>query len=251
VILGNLKKAFPEKSDSEIRAIAGRYYRNLSDIMLEVLKTRGMKSDELIRHFDFRNYDLIEGAFRKQKSVIVAIGHSGNWEWMGPGLWLNSSQRGFAVIKPLSDPRFDQFLTSIRHKFNNNCTIKYKEAFRKMARNCHEMLNFTIIAADQTPTRGEINYWTNFLGQQTPFFLGIEKIARALDLTVVFIDLHRTSRGYYQGDIKLITDDPKNTAEFEITEGYVRLLEQSIRNRPDNWLWSHRRWKHKPSGRSN
>jgi KDO2-lipid IV(A) lauroyltransferase len=112
-----------------------------------------------------------------------------------------------------------------------------------MARNKKTMINYYIIAADQTPTRAEFNYWSHFLNQETPFYNGIEKLARSLDFTVVFMDIQRTGRGKYTGKIQLISDDPKNTTENEIMEKYIHLLEGSLTERPDNWLWSHRRWK--------
>ena len=105
----------------------------------------------------------------------------------------------------------------------------------------------TMIAGDQTPTDTEINYWTPFLNQETPVFLGTEKISKIMDLPVIFFDNQRVKRGFYEVELKLITDKPKETAEYEITEAHVRLLESTINNHPDNWLWSHRRWKHKRS----
>jgi KDO2-lipid IV(A) lauroyltransferase len=105
------------------------------------------------------------------------------------------------------------------------------------------MVTITVIAADQTPTRAEINYWSRFLNQDTPFYMGVEKLARSLDFAVVFMDIKRTARGNYRGDIQLITHEPNKTADFEITEKYIRLLEESINRQPDNWLWSHKRWK--------
>lgn len=109
------------------------------------------------------------------------------------------------------------------------------------------ILTANLIAGDQTPTKSEINYWTNFLNQETAVFLGAEKIAKALDMPVVFIDIQRIGRMSYEITFKLITDKPKETARFEITEKHVRMLENAIRRHPDNWLWSHRRWKHKRS----
>lgn len=86
----------------------------------------------------------------------------------------------------------------------------------------------------------------NFLNQDTGFFLGIEKIAKALDMNVIFIDIRREARGRYKGHLTMITDHPSEEPEFMITKKYIRSLEQAINQSPDNWLWSHRRWKHHP-----
>jgi KDO2-lipid IV(A) lauroyltransferase len=109
----------------------------------------------------------------------------------------------------------------------------------------------TLIASDQTPTRSEIEYWTTFLNQDTPVFLGTEKISKTLDMAVLFFNIQRKKRGHYEIDISVLTENTKSTAEFEITEMHVRALEKAIIEHPDNWLWSHRRWKHKKESTSN
>jgi len=244
IVYDNLGNSFPEKSETEIRKIANRFYQNLADVILETIKQENLSPHQYRKRFRFSNAEVYENILSKGKSVIVGIGHCGNWEWMGNALGLIIPVKGYAVVKPLSDPRFDNYITSLRNKTCDDSVIPFKEVFRTLVR-LKNQRTITVFAADQTPTRGEINYWTEFLNQDTPFFLGIEKIAKSLDSGVVFLDLQRTGRGYYEGDFQLITDEPKNTKEFEITEKYVYLLQKAIRRHPDNWLWSHRRWKHK------
>jgi KDO2-lipid IV(A) lauroyltransferase len=243
VTLQNLQRSFPEKSQKEIREIAGSYYRNLADIILEVIKLERIRPEELKNRFQFTGFEHLTHAFDNGRSVILAIGHCGNWEWMGAVFGLISPVKGFGVVKPLADKNFDNYMESLRHRFNPNGTVPFLHTYRAFIRNKKDRVTVNAIAADQTPTRSEINYWTRFLNQDTPFYIGAEKLARSLDFSVVFIDIHRTGRGKYMGDIQLITHDPKGTAELEITETYIRMLETAIRKRPDNWLWSHRRWK--------
>lgn len=243
IILKNLHNSFPEKSPEEIRKIVGNYYRNLADITLEVIKLESIRPEELKDRFKFNGFEHLNDAFDNGRSVILAIGHCGNWEWMGAALGLLSPVRGFGVVKPLADKNFHKYLESLRHRFNADGTIPFQHTYRALIRNRKEMITINGIAADQTPTRAEINYWSRFLNQDTPFYMGVEKLARSLDFSVVFMDIYRTGRGKYLGDIQLITHDPKSTSDQEITEAYIRMLETSIRRRPDNWLWSHRRWK--------
>ncbi len=243
IILKNLHNSFPEKSQAEIKTIVGNYYRNLADITLEVIKLESIRPEDLKDRFKFKGFEHLNEAFDNGRSVILAIGHCGNWEWMGAALGLLSPVRGFGVVKPLADKNFHKYLESLRHRFNQDGTIPFQHTYRALIRNRKEMITINGIAADQTPTRAEINYWSRFLNQDTPFYMGVEKLARSLDFSVVFMDIYRTGRGKYLGDIQLITHDPKNTSDQEITEAYIRMLETSIRRRPDNWLWSHRRWK--------
>jgi KDO2-lipid IV(A) lauroyltransferase len=244
VIYSNLRNSFPDKTDPEIREIARKYYQNLSDVILEVIKLRSISADNLLKRFSFENIEIFRDLFRQGKSVIVTIGHCGNWEWMGTALGLITEQKGYAIVKPLSDKRFNEYMTCLRTRLNRDSVIPFKDTFRTLIKN-KERQTFNVFAADQTPTRSEINYWGHFLHQETGFFLGIEKIAVSLDMGVVFIDIRRTGRGRDNGGFGLITDDPKSSGENEIIKKYVSLLEHSITRAPDNWLWSHRRWKHK------
>jgi Kdo2-lipid IVA lauroyltransferase/acyltransferase len=243
VINKNLGLSFPEKSRVEIHKIIGNYYRNLADIILEVIKLERISPEDLKKRFSITGIEQLNYAFDNGRSVILATGHCGNWEWMGAALGQQIPVKGFGVVKPLADKNFHLYLESLRHRFNPGGTIPFQHTYRTLIRNRKEMITLTALAADQTPTRAEINYWSRFLNQDTPFFMGVEKLAKSLDFSVVYMDIHRTGRGMYSGEIQLITHDPKGTAETEITEKYIRMLEASIRQRPDNWLWSHKRWK--------
>jgi KDO2-lipid IV(A) lauroyltransferase len=244
VIQTNLINAFPEKSDAEINSIISGYYRNLADIIFEVIKLQRIRPEELKSRFEFLNHHLLSTPLSKGKSVILAIGHCGNWEWMGTALGLITDQKGFALTKPLTDKNFNHYMEMLRHRLNPDSTLPFKSAFREMVKR-KDTASFYVIAADQTPTRDEANFWVTFMNQDTPFFTGIEKIAQAFDAPVLFVDIRRTARGRYRGEIKTITDTPRSTAEGEISSHYVKLLEAAVRETPSNWLWSHRRWKHK------
>jgi KDO2-lipid IV(A) lauroyltransferase len=244
VVALNLSRAFPDKDKHEVRSIARQYYRNLADIILETIKKQSISKSNLAGRISFKNDHILDDLYARGKSVMVTIGHCGNWEWMSAVLEMTSPYRVFAVVKPLSDRRFEKYMTSLRTRFSTRGElIPFKNTLRFLVQHRRE-LSLTVIAGDQTPTKGEINYWTRFLNQDTPVFLGIEKIARSLDMAVVFMDIYRTRRGRYTAEINLITDRSGEIAEHEITQKYVGLLEQAIRQRPDNWLWSHRRWKH-------
>jgi len=243
ITINNLKRAFPEKSDQEIKKIMGRYYRNLSEIMVEVIKLETIKPETLKERFSISGYEHMTDAFEKGRNVIVAIGHCGNWEWMGTVLGQMTQVKGYAIVKPLAEKHFNRYMESLRHRINPHSTIPYLHTYRALVRNSKKFISFNVFASDQTPHRTDINYWSHFLNQDTPFFMGVEKLAKSLDFSVVFIDIYRKGRSQYQGDIQLITHDPSNTDELEITETYIRMLESAIRRRPENWLWSHKRWK--------
>ncbi|MCD4790277.1 MAG: lysophospholipid acyltransferase family protein [Bacteroidales bacterium] len=244
VVFQNLRNSFPNKTEKEIKEIAKKFYRNFADLIIEVVKIRSITKRQVTKRIQFRNYDLIDDLYKKKKSIIVTIGHCGNWEWMTIVLGMISSYRIFGVVKPLNDPVFEKYLRKLRLKFNiDGGLISFKSTFRTMVRQ-RDDLTINIFAGDQTPTKDEINYRTQFLNQETPVFLGIEKIAKSLDFAVVFFNVQRRKRGFYDVDISLIEENPQATEDNEITEKHVKMLEKIIIENPDNWLWSHRRWKH-------
>ncbi len=246
VIDKNLLNSFPHLTAHERKRIRKQYYRHIADLVMEVIKTRGMKISSFHQRFRIVNIELMEKYLSQGKSVIIATGHLGNWEWFGVYMSTFPQYNPWAVVKPLSDKFFEQYLNSLRLKFADKGLIDFKKAFREMVKMKAEP-SIYLIAGDQTPTKDEINYWMDFLNQDTAVFLGVEKIARSLGHVVLFMDLYRVKRGYYEATFKLITEKPGQTEEFEITRTHVQMLEQAIINRPYNWLWSHRRWKHSRS----
>jgi Kdo2-lipid IVA lauroyltransferase/acyltransferase len=246
VILGNLRNSFPEKDPNEIRKIMNRYYRNLADIIAETIKLRSISAAQLRERVVFDKIEILNHAFQYHDNVIIALAHRGCWEWIGQALGLVSPLTGYGITKPLSNKYFNDYMEFIRNRFNPGSTINFLYTYRTLLRHKKEgHVAFYLIAADQTPHIDEINYWSNFLNQDTPFYLGIEKMAVSLDVPVVFLDIHRVGRGRYKVDFQNITYEPKKTASLEIMEKYIRLLEDSIRSDPSNWLWSHKRWKYK------
>ena len=99
------------------------------------------------------------------------------------------------------------------------------------------------LITDQSPNRNEAHHWTTFLNQETVFMDGGERIARMMNYPVFYCELERQGRGHCKAYFDLLTETPKQTAEGEITELFVRRLEQTIRRAPAYWFWSHKRWK--------
>lgn len=246
VTVSNLSNSFPEKSLKEIKAIEKKYYRNLADIVFEFIKIEHISRDSINKRMVIKNPEILSTLYEQKKSVFIAVGHCGNWEWLGKKIALSTRHNAFAVMKPIHDPYFNDYMTQLRVRFHTPNLIEYKKTMRVLAK-AKDTTNAVLIASDQTPTYGESNFWTTFLHQETAFYLGLEKIAKSLDYAVLFYDIQRKERGFYELVITPITLNPVATQPLEITTRYVRLLEEAIRRNPDNWLWSHRRWKHKRS----
>jgi len=244
VVIANLKSAFPEKSKTEVNKIAKKFYKNLSDLVLETIKSSKLKPEELEKRIRFKNKEVFDQLYADKKNVFTTLGHCGNWEWIGNRIALFLNHEGAAIYKPIHDKFLNNFMIGLRQKYKGTIMINYKKVFRTLV-SLKDKLLTVFILADQSPPRTELNYFVEFLSQETAFYDGFEKVARALNYAVVYLDIKRVRRGYYEVEIIPITHDAKNTKEDFIIKKYTQLLEKTIRNQPDNWLWSHRRWKNR------
>lgn len=238
----NLARSFPEKSSKEIKKIAYAYYHHFCDYMIESIAWTRMSEKEARKRFTYRNPEVLHEIYAGRQSVLLAIGHSGNWEWLG-NLPLFFPFQALAIYKPLNNKHVNRFFVRIRERFGLK-TIPMATSLRAIL-DYHEkgIPTLTIVLTDQRPQINQIEYWTTFMNQDTPVLLGTEKISKKLNYAVVFMHIRKIRRGYYEGEFVKITDTPRETAPFEITELHVRELEKQIRDQPHTWLWSHKRWK--------
>lgn len=248
VVQENLRNSFPEKTERERRDIEQKYYKYLCDLIVETVKMITISQADIAKRIKAANPELLENYFKKGKSVIGAVGHYCNWEMANLGLSSYFVATLLVVYKPLTNKIFDDFFIKMRSRLGS-ILVAMKNTTRTLVKYKDER-TFSLLVADQTPVRHEAVYFTEFLNQQTAFFLGIEKLAKLTDQVVVFCDVKRLKRGYYEYSFIPVTEKPKETAEYEITNTYIKCLEEMIRREPQYWLWSHRRWKFKPEDKA-
>jgi KDO2-lipid IV(A) lauroyltransferase len=243
VVRENLLNSFPGKSTKELLLTEKRYYRILCDLVVETIKTPAFSSGEMSRRMIFRNPEILNSWFEKGRSIIVLSMHQGNWEWL-LHMPLFMKHHPLFVYKPLQDKYLDQYLNSVREKFGGE-TISMSLALRKLIEAEKSGIPvLTWLAADQTPPWNH-PYWTMFMHQKTQFFNGPAKLARRFDQPVFFQQVKRIGRGYYETWFKLLFENPQEVPEETITKAYVHEAEQIIKDTPEDYLWSHRRWKNK------
>ncbi|WP_411273427.1 lysophospholipid acyltransferase family protein [Daejeonella sp.] len=244
VVLNNLANAFPEKSAEERSVIEKSYFKYLADIIVESIKSISITEAELKERYLFENLEIIVRHLEEGRSVIAVSGHYGNWEWGPLGIPLELKHDVLVVYKPLSDERFDNLINKIRSRFGT-IMIPMKQTFRKVAeyRNKPHVL---VLVGDQTPTRDESQYFTKFLNQTTAVYLGIEKIAMKTNNPIIYFSIKRIKRGYYKSTVKPLVNYPDQCSEHAITNAHTLELENLIIEKPEFWLWSHKRWKFKP-----
>ena len=241
VVYQNLNLCFPDKSKAEIISLQKKFYRHFCDLVLESLKNFSITSEQAQERMEQINVNAINQYFEKGRSVLIAGGHYGNWEWAGPSFSINRLYQLVVIYRPLSNPYFERMMVRMRTRFGTQIT-EAQQTLRRMIADKGK-LTATAFIADQTASP-ESAYWTTFLNQDTAVFNGPEKLARKFDYPVVYFHVSRPRRGYYELKPELLFEHPGKTTENEILETFTRKLETDILNNPTIWLWSHRRWKH-------
>lgn len=244
VVKTNLLNAFPVKSPNEIATIERLFYRHLADIMLESIKSISITPSELKKRYRYDNLEELTAHLERGRSVILVSGHYGNWEWGAFSLPLYIDQIVLMVYKPLSDTNFDKLVLKMRSRFNT-VMVPMKQTLRAVAQ-YNSIPHVLGLAGDQTPSLPESRYFTTFLNQPTAVFQGIEKIAIKSDYVVGFMSVKPAGRGHYNLQFQTLVENPKLTTENQITDLHTQVLDQLINEKPEFWLWSHRRWKYKP-----
>lgn len=242
VVFENLHGSFPEKSEAEIRQLALLFYKNLCDITLEGFKGLTLSKAELMRRYRFKNAEAVNFWLAQNRSVILTGMHFNNWEWgvLSFSLWLRGEVVG--VYKPLSNRRVEKFLNEKRGQWGMILTHP-KDTREAVERFKNEAAVF-ILMADQSPSNSRTAQWIpSFLNRETACIHGVETIALVHEIPVWQFQVERVRRGFYEVELMPVCLHPAEKRATEITADYMAGIEKLIRQRPENWLWSHKRWK--------
>ncbi len=242
----NLLNSFPTKSEEQIIEIEKRFYHHLCDYYVETIKTLNITDDEVKRRMKFENPEIIDRLTADGRSCILSLGHYANWEWVPSiGFHLSSGVKTGLMYKELHSKSFDGLFLKVRTRFNS-IPIEMLTAYRKMieAQNKSETLVVGFLS-DQRPPRSTLKHWIEFMNQDTPIQIGMERIARKLSCSIVYLDVKKVKRGFYVGKFHVITTDASEEPELMVMKRYMRKLEETIMREPAYYLWSHNRWKFK------
>lgn len=243
VVLDNLKLVFPEKTEAEILQIQKDFYKHMCDMFLEMVKTMSLSNTQVKKRYNVANIGTLQNILKK-KSVLLVCSHYANWEW---NVSINNyvEAKGYAVYQKVGNQYFDAFIKKVRARWNT-VLISQEETVKTVVRNhrdnrtaCYGMVS------DQSPMVSRAHYWSAFMGIKVPIFNGAEVLARKLDLAVVFLKVSKVKRGYYKAEFIPITLAGNDTEKNEITDQFLRLTENQIREAPEFYLWTHKRWKHR------
>lgn len=246
IVRRNLTGSFPEKDLKDIVRIEKRFYHFFCDYIVETIKLFSMSEEQMKRRMVFKGVDHIVSAMEKEDKnfCFVYLGHYCNWEWIASlPYWCPDDVKCGQIYHPLYNKAFDRLFLRLRNQFGGEC-IAMKETLRRIIEMKRAKQKCIIgFISDQAPKWNSIHHWCDFLHRETPVFIGTERIGKQVDALIYYADVKRTRRGYYLCEFKPLTHRPKEVPDYELTDRFTHLLEEMIKERPDFWLWSHKRWK--------
>ncbi len=241
VIKTNLRRSFPGQTNDRHDQIHRSFVRHLCDLLVETIKLATMSGVALRQMVELRDFQQLETYFVEGRSVVLMLGHMGNWELAGPAFAMAGIHRTKAIYHPLHNSVAERFMYRLRTRWSVEL-YAMPETLRYMLRD-RQQVTATAFIADQAPPPQHAR-WLEFLHQDTAVFGGAEKLARRFNYPVFYMSILKPSRGRYTITPALIAANPQQMPEGTITQSFMELLEHDIRKQPEIWLWSHRRWKH-------
>lgn len=241
VITQNLTHSFPNKSEKEIRQLRRKFYRYFADLMVESLKLLGISKKELLQRISVENPELLDTYFQQKKSVILISSHLNNWEFIILAQDLLFEHQAIGIGMPLSNPYWHRKITAKRERYG--MVVTDPNSYKETLKSYDKVPTATLILNDQSPSKVANSYWYNFLNRETAFYFGAEIMANQFNQPVIYLKLKKQKRGRYSIELKEITASPRAEEYGKILREYIIQLENDILEKPEYWLWSHKRWK--------
>jgi KDO2-lipid IV(A) lauroyltransferase len=240
VVMKNLQIAFPEKTEKERIRIAKDFYHNLIDTFIETIKLLSVGKKEFNKRYT-SNIEVVNALYDSGVNVQLQAGHFFNWEYINWGVARDSKIPFVAVYMPISNKAFDKIIYNLRSRYGTILitAVNFKNKFHEYVKGRYALG----LAADQNPGSPLNAHWVNFFGRITPFVTGPEKGAKLNNIPVFFGHFYKVKRGYYHIQLELLTDKPREFGEGKLTQLFASRVEEAIKLKPSNYLWSHRRWK--------
>ena len=240
----NIRIAFPEKEEKEIKAIAKKFFLHFTDLIVESIKAFSISEKEILKRYKYKNPELVEKYINEGRSIILTGAHQANWEWSFymPTLFKTPF---FGAYTKLANKYFDQKIRKSRTKFGGK-GFKKAGMIKGMQQHYNDKVQgMYLLLSDQSPQLKKVHYWRDFFNIKVPVHTGTEMLAKRFDYVVINYVTTKLKRGYFETSFELITESPKDFEKFELTDKYFEVTEKNLRKQPEFYLWSHKRFKHK------
>lgn len=245
VVWKNLTESFPEKSEHELHGIEKRFYHFFCDYVVETIKLLSMSKEEMMKRMQFEGLEEYKQAMEQndKKFCFFFLGHYCNWEFVASFQYHVPEYHCGQIYHRIYNKAFNDLFLRLRGQFGGE-SIEMKETLRRISELRRQDKRVSIgFISDQSPKWESMHHWTTFLNHDTSFFIGTERIGKKIDAAIYYFQVSRVKRGYYKTVLKPITFHPKEYADYDLTDIYVRMLEEDIHKDPAFWLWTHKRWK--------
>ena len=244
IVRNNILIALPHISEEKRLVIEKKFYRHMCDMFLEMIKTMSISSEEMKERFKITNIELLKEYEQKNKSIILLAAHYASWEWL---LSINESTsfKCYGVYKKVNNKYFDAKVRAIRSKFKSILVTTDNTIALINDNEKNGIMSLYGLASDQSPQVHKTFHWQQFMGITVPVHTGAEMLAKRYDLEVVFAKVKKVKRGYYEATFVPIANNPKSIPDYEITDAYLKEVEQQILEAPEFYFWTHKRWKHR------
>ncbi|HWR95015.1 MAG TPA: lysophospholipid acyltransferase family protein [Flavobacterium sp.] len=240
----NLALALPHLSDAERLVIEKKSFQHLCDMFLEMIKTMTISTKEINNRFVFTNLEVYQKLEEQNKSISMMLAHYASYEWV---ISMNAyvTYGAFAIYKKIANPYFDKLVRDIRSRFKANL-ITTKETVPYIIKNKNsKLLSIYGFASDQSPKISSAFHWQKFMGIEVPVHTGAEMLSKKYDMNVIFLKVKKVKRGHYEASFEILSDNVQEVPNYEITDKFLKLVEQQIYEAPEYYLWTHKRWKHR------
>jgi KDO2-lipid IV(A) lauroyltransferase len=238
----NLAMALPHLTKEERIGIEKKFYHHLCDLFLEMIKTMSISKEEISKRYVFTNIEVFTEIEKKEKSIAVMCAHYASYEW-AVSLNLYSSFNNYGIYKKIKNPYFDKLVHSIRSRFKAYLITTKETIPTIIENNNNSILSVYGFASDQSPKENSAYHWTQFMGIEVPVHTGAEMLAKRYNMNAVFLKTKKVKRGYYEATIELLSDNVREIPNYNLTDQFLKLVEQQIYEAPEYYLWTHKRWK--------
>jgi KDO2-lipid IV(A) lauroyltransferase len=243
VVLNNLKLAFPKKNNAELLKIRKQFYKHFVDVFIEILKTFTVSKEEIYKRYTFTNVDMLNELYKDGKSLILVGPHYANWEWI-MSLDTFAKFKGYAAYSKINNNYFNQKVLNSRAKFGTHL-IQTSHIISEIELNSKNNTQAAYgLLSDQSPQLNKTFYWSEFLNVKVPIHTGAEMLTKKYNMNMIFIDTKKIKRGHYSTTFSLINTEAKIYPDYELTDIFLRKVEEKIEAAPEYYLWTHKRFKH-------
>ncbi|MFD2891227.1 lysophospholipid acyltransferase family protein [Flavobacterium chuncheonense] len=240
----NIELSLPHLNKSERLAIEKEFYKHMCDMFLEMIKTMSISQKEIEKRYVFKNLEVYQELEKKGKSVALLCAHYASYEW-AVSMNYHIKFTGVGIYKQIANPYFDKLVHKIRSKFKAEL-VTTKETIPTIFKNFKSKKMCVYgFASDQSPKPSAAHHWADFMGHHVPVHTGAEMLAKKFDMNVIFLRTKKVKRGFYEASFEVLSTDIKSVPNYEITDQFLKLVEEQIYEAPAYYLWTHKRWKHK------